>query len=74
MTTYREFYEMAETTIRHQSHKFFKDGSSRRAALKALKTQNVGCGIEAIIDALADSLNNDSHVCYFDDPCDDWAA
>ena len=74
MNTYKDFYEIAETTIRHQSHKFFKDGSAQRAAFTALGAQDAGCDVEAIIDAISNSLNNDSHICYFDDPCDAWAA
>lgn len=71
--TYAQMFEMVETTIRHQSHqKFFKDGSARRAALAGLRQQEAGCGQEAIIDAVCDSLNKDSHICYFDDPCDAW--
>jgi hypothetical protein len=72
MNGYRAFYEIADTSTRNSYHKFFKDGAARRAALAAVRAQDAGGGREAIIDALADSLNRDSHICYFDDPCDDF--
>lgn len=69
--TYRGFYNICATTIDYQSrYKFFRDGAARRAALAAMRAQEAGCGREVVIDALAGSLEQDSHVCYFDDPCD----
>jgi hypothetical protein len=67
--------KMAEVTIRHRSYLgFFREGAAERAAKAALDVAENGCGQEAIIDAMAASLNRDFHVCLFDDPCDVWAA
>lgn len=73
--SYANLLEMVETTVRHQSSMyFFKDGAAERAAKLALYVQDHGGGIEAIIDSVEMSLKADSHICYFDDPCDAWAA
>jgi hypothetical protein len=70
---YHSLYNMVETTIRFkESNTFFRDGAARRATLAGLEVMEEGQ--DAIIDAVADSLNRDSHVCLFDDPCDAWAA
>jgi hypothetical protein len=72
---YAQFFNLAAETIRHLSReRFFRDGSSRRAALAAFKAQEAGYGIEVILDVMSDSLDNDSTIFLFDDPCDAWAA
>jgi hypothetical protein len=73
--TYLEWYSMAETAIRHyESYKFFQDGAAREAALAAVLAQEKGCSAEATLSEFCRVFESKGHVCYFDDPCDAWAA
>lgn len=72
MITYKSWFEIAETTIRHrQASSWYLPNAARAGALAAVEA--APHGRTAQIDAMVETLSQYEIAYTTDDPCDAWS-